>query len=315
MTQTLTQPSTQTWLKIGTRGSPLALAQAYETRRLLAQAHGRSEEGIEIVIIKTTGDMIQDRALSESGGKGLFTKELDIALIDGSIDLAVHSSKDLPTFLPDELIVAGYLPREDVRDAWISAKYKTPADLPEGAIVGTASLRRGAMVRRLRPDVAITLLRGNVGTRLNKVAAGEVDATLLALAGLKRLGLADKATSVLSTDDFLPAVGQGAIGITTRKSDDKTKALLAPILDEETGQALTAERAFLKVLDGSCRTPIGGYATVEAETLHFKGIVLKPDGSLFYETAVIGPAVDAESIGAQAGHDLLTRIPVDIFSV
>ena len=144
-------------------------------------------------------------------------QELDIALIDGSIDLAVHSSKDLPTFLPEELIVVGYLPREDVRDAWISAKYKTPADLPEGAIVGTASLRRGAMVRRLRPDVAITLLRGNVGTRLNKVAAGEVDATLLALAGLKRLGLADKATSILSTDDFLPAVGQGAIGITTRK--------------------------------------------------------------------------------------------------
>jgi hydroxymethylbilane synthase len=305
---------TATWLRIGTRGSPLALAQAHETRRRLAQVHGVDEEAIAIVVIKTTGDMIQDRALSEAGGKGLFTKELDAAQIRGDIDIAVHSGKDLPTFLPAELEVAGFLPREDVRDAWISVKYPTPADLPPGAIVGTASLRRGAMLKRLRPDVAVALLRGNVGTRLDKVKAGEFDATLLALAGLRRLGLADRATSVLDTREFLPAVAQGAIGITARVGDAATTAKLAPILHADTTIAVTAERAFLRVLDGSCRTPIGGYATVAGGTLTFRGMVLKPDGSQVFECDAGGSTDQAAAIGAAAGHDLLRRMPADLFT-
>lgn len=303
-----------TWLKIGTRGSPLALAQAHETRRRLAQAHGVAEESIDIVVIKTTGDMILDRALSEAGGKGLFTKELDIALIRGDVDIAVHSGKDLPTFMPPEIEVSGFLPREDVRDAWISLKYPTPADLPPGAIVGTASLRRGAMVKRLRPDVAVTLLRGNVGTRLDKVKAGEFDATLLAFAGLRRLGLAQHATQVLDTHDFLPAVAQGAIGVTARVGDAASAAKLKPILDADTTIAVSAERAFLRVLDGSCRTPIGGYATVSGGTLSFRGLVLKPDGSQAFECDVGGPIEQAVAIGEAAGRDLLQRMPADLFT-
>lgn len=305
---------TATWLRIGTRGSPLALAQAHETRRRLVQAHGVVEDAIAIVVIKTTGDMIQDRALSEAGGKGLFTRELDAAQMRGEIDIAVHSGKDLPTILPAELEVAGFLPREDVRDAWISAKYPTPADLPPGAVVGTASLRRGAMLKRLRPDVAVALLRGNVGTRLDKVRAGEFDATLLALAGLRRLGLADRATSVLDTRDFLPAVAQGAIGVTTRVGDAATMAKLAPILHADSTLAVTAERAFLRVLDGSCRTPIGGHATVSGGTLAFRGIVLKPDGSQAFECDAGGDAGQAAAIGEAAGHDLLRRMPADLFT-
>ena len=302
------------WLRIGTRGSPLALAQAYETRRRLVAAHGVGEETIEIVVIKTTGDMIQDRALSEAGGKGLFTKELDAAQIRGEIDIAVHSGKDLPTFLPAELEVAGFLPREDVRDAWISVKYPTPADLPSGAVVGTASLRRGAMLKRLRPDVSVALLRGNVGTRLEKVKAGEFDATLLAYAGLRRLGLADRATHVLDTRDFLPAVAQGAIGITTRVGDAGTLAKLAAILHADTSIAVTAERAFLRVLDGSCRTPIGGYATLSGGALAFRGMVLKPDGSQVFECDAGGAASQAAEIGEAAGRDLLARMPADLFT-
>lgn len=303
-----------TWIKIGTRGSPLALAQAHETRRRLSQAHGIGEGAIEIVIIKTTGDMIQDRALSEAGGKGLFTKELDAAQIRGDIDIAVHSGKDLPTYLPQELEVAGFLPREDVRDVWISLKYPTPADLPPGAIVGTASLRRGAMVKRLRPDVAVQLLRGNVGTRLAKVRAGDFDATLLAYAGLRRLGLTQHATQILDTGDFLPAVAQGAIGITARIGDTATRDKLKPILDRDTTIAVSAERAFLRVLDGSCRTPIGGYATVSGATLSFRGLVLKPDGSQAFECDAGGPVEQAEAIGEAAGHDLLQRMPADLFT-
>jgi len=210
-------------LRIGTRGSPLALAQTHMVRALLARAHGVAEEHFAIEVIKTTGDVIQDRPLSESGGKGLFTKELDSALIAGGIDLAVHSSKDLPTHLPAEIVIAGYLPREDVRDAWIGRDGLTIDALPAGAVVGTASLRRAAQVKRRRPDLETTLLRGNVETRLRKVETGEVDATLLALAGLKRLGLADRATALLPLEDFPPAVGQGAIGITARANDAETK--------------------------------------------------------------------------------------------
>src|SRR3712207_5387365 len=231
-------------LEIGTRGSPLALAQAHEAQDRLLAALGWPVERIPLSIIKTTGDAIQDRPLSEAGGKGLFTKELDIALLEGAIDLAVHSAKDLPTALPEGIAIAGYLPREDVRDAFISRRAGRIADLPEGAVVGSASLRRQAQLRRLRPDLRVVLLRGNVGTRLAKLDRGEVDATLLALAGLRRLGLAGHVTAVLDTDDFLPAIGQGAIAIAVRAGDGRVADAVAPILDPATGQALAAERAF-----------------------------------------------------------------------
>jgi hydroxymethylbilane synthase len=296
-------------LRIGTRGSPLALAQTHMVRALLASAHGVAEDHFAIEIIKTTGDQIQDRPLSESGGKGLFTKELDIALINGSIDFAVHSSKDLPTHLPAEIVIAGYLPREDVRDAWIGHKGQTIDALPAGAVVGTASLRRAAQVRRRRPDLQTTLLRGNVHTRLGKVESGEIDATLLALAGLKRLGLADRATALLPVEDFPPAVGQGAIGITARGADRETRAALAPILDEATALALAAERAFLAALDGSCRTPIAGHATVTNGELAFHGEVLKADGSEVWTTRRKGRAIDAAMIGADAGNEIVLKLP------
>ena len=302
------------WLKIGTRGSPLALAQACETRRLLAAAHGMPEEKIAIVVLKTTGDMILDRALSEAGGKGLFTKELDIAQLKGEIDIAVHSSKDLPTLLPDGLEMAGFLPREDVRDVFISPRAGSLRDLPHGALVGTASLRRQALVKRIRPDLRIGLLRGNVQTRLAKLESGECDATLLALAGLKRLGLTDHATEILSEDDFLPAVGQGAIGITVRSDDHETKVRLGAILHPATGYALTLERAYLRVLDGSCRTPIAGLAKVDGQTVSFRGLIMRVDGSETYETRVAGSVEDAERLGVQAGQDLLARAPADILA-
>jgi len=290
----------------------LALAQARELQDRLEAAHGTAH-AIEIVAIKTSGDTILHLPLSEAGGKGLFTKELDLALLDGNIEMAVHSAKDLPTFLPAGIEISGYLPRADVRDAWISPHAPHPLKLPPGSVVGTASLRRGAMFRRLRPDLKITLLRGNVETRLAKVARGEVAATLLALAGLTRLGLAAAATAVLDVREFVPAAGQGAIAITMRAGDSATRAFLAPVLDAATGIALTAERAFLRVLDGSCKTPIGANARVEAGNVAFHAIVLKPDGSRVFETAVSGPLSDAERLGDMAGHDLASQIPAGFF--
>ncbi len=296
-------------LRIGTRGSPLAMAQTHMVRALLAKAHGFPEERIAIEIIKTTGDLIQDRPLSEFGGKGLFTKELDAALIGGSIDLAVHSSKDLPTHLPSEIVIAGYLPREDVRDAWIGRDGATIDSLPAGAVVGTASLRRAAQVKRRRPDLQTALLRGNVETRLRKVESGAIDATLLALAGLKRLGLADRATALLPLEAFPPAVGQGAIGITARVNDPDTRKALAPILDEATALALAAERAFLSALDGSCRTPIAGHAVVAGPDLTFYGEVLKADGSEVWVARRKGRAIDAAMLGADAGNEIILKLP------
>ena len=296
-------------LVIGTRGSPLALAQAYETQSRLMIAHGWLAERLPLAPIKTTGDTIQDRALSEAGGKGLFTKELDIALLDRSIDLGVHSAKDLPTGLPDGIVIAGYLPREDVRDAFISRDFKSLQELPEGGVVGTASLRRQAQVRRLRPDLHVTLLRGNVQTRLAKLERGEVHATLLAMAGLRRLGLTDHVTAILDTDDFLPAVGQGAIAITIRSDDEHARRALAPILDEPTGYALAAERAFLTVLDGSCRTPIAGHARLTGDNLEIRGLVLRPDGSESIEVVRRGSKGDAAALGREAGLDLRARMP------
>lgn len=301
-------------IRIGTRGSPLALAQAYETRRRLMEAHGLAEAAIEIVPIRTTGDMIQDRALAEAGGKGLFTRELDAALVEGLVELTVHSSKDLPTVLPDEIEAVAFLPREDVRDVLIAREAKSIADLRPGARVGTASLRRGALLKRLRPDVEIGLLRGNVETRLRRITDGDFDATLLALAGLKRLGLEDRAAAILSTDEFPPAVGQGAIGITARKDDARTRALLQPIADIATGHALTAEREFLRVLDGSCRTPIAGLARVDGDRLKFFGMILRTDGSEWFDIVDEGPASDAQAIGERAGQALLARAPADILA-
>jgi hydroxymethylbilane synthase len=290
----------------------LALAQARELVDRLEAARSMPH-AIEIVAIKTSGDTIINMPLSEAGGKGLFTKELDLALLEGNIEMAVHSAKDLPTKLPEGIEIAGYLPRADVRDAWISPHAPHPLKLPPGSLVGTGSLRRGAMVRRLRPDLRIALLRGNVETRLTKVARGEVAATLLALAGLKRLDLEAAATAVLDIREFVPAAGQGAIAITTRAGDGATRDFLTPVLDAATGIALTAERAFLRVLDGSCKTPIGAYAHIEAGNVAFHAIVLKPDGSRFFETEMSGPLSDAARLGETAAHDLASRIPAGFF--
>lgn len=290
--------------RIGTRGSALALAQAHETRARLSAVTGRGEDEFEIVVIKTSGDQILDRPLSEVGGKGLFTKEIEEALLDGSIDLAVHSSKDMPTVLPEGLFISAFLPREDVRDAWISPKAKSLADLPAGAKVGTSSLRRRAMVKRLRPDLEVVEFRGNVQTRLKKLADGVADATLLANAGLRRLGLDAEITSLIATEDFLPAVGQGAICIESRVGDEATTAMLALIHHEETAVALTLERAFLRELDGSCRTPIAGLARVEGGTVHFEGLILRPDGSEAHAITRSGPLAEAETIGRDAGRVL-----------
>lgn len=300
-------------IRIGTRGSALALAQAHETRARLAVVTGRGEDDFEIVVIKTSGDQILDRPLSEVGGKGLFTKEIEEALLDGSIDLAVHSSKDMPTVLPDGLYISAFLPREDVRDAWISPKARSLADLPAGAKVGTSSLRRRAMVKRLRPDLEVVEFRGNVQTRLKKLADGVADATLLANAGLRRLGLAAEITSLIETEDFLPAVGQGAICIESRVGDEATSAMLAPIHHEETAVALTLERAFLRELDGSCRTPIAGLARVEGPTVHFEGLILRPDGSEAHALTRSGPIAEAEAIGREAGRELKQRGGPDFF--
>jgi hydroxymethylbilane synthase len=310
----MTQSSGARFLRIGTRGSPLALWQAHEVRARLAAAHGVAPEMIAITVIKTSGDIIQDRPLSEVGGKGLFTKEIEQALIDRSVDLAVHSSKDMPTLLPDGLVLAACLPREDVRDAFISRKASTLAGLAPGAVVGTASLRRQAMVKRLRPDITVVPFRGNVETRLKKLDDGVVDATLLALAGLNRLGRGAAATAILDVDSFLPAVGQGAIGIEARAEDRRTRDLLAAIDDPDTLTAIGAERAFLAVLDGSCRTPIAGHARIAAGTVAFRGLILRPDGSEALETARTGPIAEAVRLGADAGQELKSRAAPDFFT-
>jgi hydroxymethylbilane synthase len=302
-----------TFLRIGTRGSPLALWQAREVRARLAAAHGVGEDAIAIVPIRTSGDAIQDRPLAEVGGKGLFTKEIEQALVDGAVDLAVHSTKDMPTVLPPGLILAACLPREDVRDAFISRKAACVAALPRGAVVGTASLRRQAIVKRLRPDLSVVTFRGNVETRLRKLDEGAVDATLLAFAGLKRLGRTEAATAVLAVEEFLPAVGQGAIGIEAREDDARTRALLGTVNDPDTLGAIAAERAYLAVLDGSCRTPIAGYARIAADTIVFRGMILRPDGSEAHEVMRTGAAADAVPLGTDAGRELKGRAAPDFF--
>ena len=311
-------PMTQSsapFLRIGTRGSPLALWQAREVRAHLAAAHGVEPHAIAIEVVRTTGDIIQDRPLSEVGGKGLFTKEIEQALLDKAIDLAVHSCKDMPTVLPAGLKLAACLPREDARDAFISRKSISLARLPHGAVIGTASLRRQGMVKRLRPDISVVTFRGNVDTRLRKLDDGVVDATLLALAGLKRLGRESAATAVLEVDAFLPAVGQGAIGIEVREADTRALDLLGGINHPETLAALCAERAFLAVLDGSCRTPVAGHALIEAGAMLFRGLILRPDGSEAHETARTGAVLDAAKLGADAGHELKSKAAPDFFAI
>jgi hydroxymethylbilane synthase len=301
------------FLRIGTRGSVLALAQAHQVRALLAAAHGVPEAEIAVEIIKTSGDMIQDRPLSEAGGKGLFTKEIEEQLLSGAIDLAVHSSKDMPTILPEGLGLTAFLEREDVREAFIGHEAKRLADLPKGAVFGSSSLRRQAQLKRERPDLDIVMFRGNVQTRLGKVNSGQVTGTLLALAGLRRLGIADVATEIIEADRFLPAVGQGAIGIESRLDDTRTRELLAAINHPATATALHAERAFLHVLDGSCRTPIAGLARIEGDRVSFTGEVLRPDGSESHTVSRSGTIADAVRIGRKAGEELKARTPAGFF--
>jgi len=296
--------SAKTMLRIGTRGSPLALVQARMVQARLAAALGVDISAIELATIRTSGDVIQDRPLAEEGGKGLFTKEIEEALLDGRIDLAVHSAKDMPTLLPQGLMLAACLEREDARDVFISRKAPSLDALPHGAALGTTSPRRQAIAKRMRPDLRVVPLRGNVETRLRKLDEGQADAIILALAGLKRLGLQAQATKVMSVEEFLPAAAQGAIGIEAREKDSRVRDMLARIDHADTAVAVACERAFLAELDGSCRTPIAGHATLSGRVLHFRGLIVKPDGSAAHETAVAGALEDAATIGADAGRAL-----------
>lgn len=299
--------------RIGTRGSPLALAQAAEARARLMLAHGLPEDAFEIVVLSTKGDRITDRPLSEIGGKGLFTAELENQLLTGDLDFAVHSSKDMATRLPEGLEIIAYLPREDVRDAFVSPKAPDLMALPRGAMVGTASLRRQALVRKLRPDLQVKIFRGLVDTRLRKLAEGDADATLLAFAGLKRLGKPEVATQVLDPEIFPPAPAQGAICIEARSDRSEIRRLLAPINDAATFAAVSCERAYLEVLDGSCRTPIAGYARIDDDRIHFSGMILTPDGQTHYSIAGDGSIGDAVSVGRDAGRFLLDRAGTGFF--
>lgn len=298
--------SNQAALRIGTRGSPLALAQAHETRARLIAAHPAlaAPGAIAIQVIKTTGDKVQDRPLSEVGGKGLFTKEIDEALQAGAIDIAVHSMKDVPTWLPDGLVIECLLPREDARDVLIATQGSSIATLPQGAIVGTASLRRAAQVKALRPDITIVPLRGNVETRIAKVQRGDATATLLALAGLKRLHKEDAAAAILSADEILPAVAQGAIGLETRAGDARIRDLLAPLNHAETLVRVTAERACLTELEGSCRTPIAAYAELAGDVLRLRALIALPDGSCVHRREATAAASAAEDLGHMVGRKL-----------
>lgn len=285
----------------------MALAQAHETRDRLVKAHGLDPADVEIVVISVTGDQIRDRPLSEIGGKGLFTKEIEEALLAGDIHLAVHSMKDLPATLPDGLVIAAVLPREDARDAFLSLTAKSIADLPAGAKVGSSSVRRTAQLLRLRPDLKSVQFRGNVQTRLKKLSEGVADATFLACAGLNRLGLADKITATIPMDIMLPAVAQGAIGIEIREDDHATRKLVSAINHTESAIATSCERAFLQALDGSCRTPLAGHATLDGNTLSFRGHALTLDGIHCFETTRQGPLGDAARLGADAGAEVKAR--------
>jgi len=294
-------------LTIGTRGSPLALAQAHEVRDRLAAAHGMDPAGIAIRVIKTTGDQVLDRPLAEIGGKGLFTKEIEDALLSGDIDLAVHSMKDMQTVLPDGLILGATLPREDVRDAFLSLKYGSLAEVPPGSVVGTSSLRRQAQLLNVRPDLTVIGFRGNVQTRLKKLEDGVAAATFLAVAGLRRLKMEGRIAALIPTEQMLPAVAQAAIGIETRADDARIARLISPLNDAATATAVTAERAFLRRLEGSCRTPIAGLAELRDGALFFRGQVLSPDGKVSYTTQRSGAPQAAADLGIAAAGDILKQ--------
>ena len=304
-------------LTIGTRGSPLALAQAHQVRALICAANGLGEDAIAVLPVSTAGDRSQvtNRPLSDFGNKGLFSKEIEDRLLSGAIDLGVHSAKDMATSLPEGLSMPAYLKREDVRDAFISPKVESLEALPRGAVVGTSSLRRRAQLLRARPDLRLVEFRGNLGTRLNKLAENQADATLLAAAGLNRLGQADVATSFLDPERFPPAPAQGAIGIEIRNGDSRVAELIAPLNDPDTHLAVRAERAMLRVIDGSCRTPIGVLTRRDGERLTIKGELLSPDGTRCFDAEHSGPAEEAEALGTALGQSLLALAGTDFIAM
>jgi len=304
---TVILPTPNTPMKLGTRGSPLALAQAYETRDRLMVAFDLPQEAFEIVVIKTTGDKIIDRPLKEIGGKGLFTREIEQAMLDHNIDIAVHSMKDMPVKQPGGLVLDTYLPREDVRDAFVSPKVAALSDLSAGAKVGTSSLRRKAQVLVAHPHLDVVEFRGNVQTRLKKLDDGVAACTFLAMAGLNRLGRAYVAQAAIDPSEMLPAVAQGAIGIERRVDDMRAAAMLEAIHDTVTGQQLAAERAFLTALDGSCETPIAGLATLDGGTLRLRGEVLRPDGSESLKDDQSAPIDDGAQLGREMARNLLDQ--------
>jgi len=304
---TVTLPTPTHPLKIGTRGSPLALAQAYETRTRLAEAFDLPTAAFEIVVIKTTGDKIIDRPLKEIGGKGLFTREIEDDMLSGRIDIAVHSMKDMPTVQPDGLVLDTYLPREDVRDAFISLRARGLDDLAPGTVVGTSSLRRKAQLKLRRPDLEVVEFRGNLQTRLKKLNDGVAVATFLAMAGLNRLGMDEVPKTAIEVETMLPAVAQGAIGIERRVEDTRMAEMLEAVHDVPTGQRLTAERAFLAALDGSCETPIAGLAVLDGGDIHLRGEVLRPDGSEVIQDALRCAISDGAQAGRAMAENLLTQ--------
>lgn len=303
-------------LRLGTRGSPLALAQARMVRATLAEADPAlaAEDAVEIVVVRTTGDQVLDRPLAEIGGKGLFTKEIEEGLLAGRLDLAVHSMKDMPTRLPDGLTISAVLPRADPRDALIARGPRSVAELPRGTVVGTASLRRAAQLMAARPDLRVVPLRGNVQTRLRKLDAGEVGATFLAMAGLERLGLAEVVSAALEPEEMLPAVAQGAIGIECRSADDPVLELLSRINDADTMVRITAERAFLGALDGSCRTPIAALAELAGDRLRLRGLVARTDGSEVARIEAASSPQNAARIGTETGDELRGRLDPGFFA-
>lgn len=311
MTHALPSPAQP--LKIGTRGSPLALWQAHEVRRSLMVAFGLPEDAFEIVVIKVTGDQILDKPLKEIGGKGLFTREIEEALLAGGIDIAVHSMKDMPTLQPEGLTLDCFLPREDVRDGFVSPTVASLADLPQGAVVGSSSLRRRAQLALRRPDLKLVEFRGNVQTRMRKLDEGVAVATFLAMAGLNRLGMSHVARTAISPDEMLPAVAQGAIGVERRTADARVEWLLSAIHDRDTGIRLAAERTFLERLDGSCETPIAGLAVLDGSNLWLRGEILRPDGTQSISGERRGSQADAAALGRDLAEELLGRAPKDFF--
>lgn len=307
------RPTPDAPLRIGTRGSPLALAQARETRARLMAAHRLEAAAFEIVVIQTTGDRVQDRPLSEIGGKGLFTREIEADLLAGRIDIAVHSMKDMPTLQPAGLVIDCHLPREDPRDAFVTRDGRALADLRQGAVVGTSSLRRRAQLLIRRPDLRVVEFRGNLQTRMAKLSDGVADATFLAMAGLSRLGMTEVRRVPIDAGDMLPALAQGAIGVERRMDDARVASLLRGVHDGATGLRLACERAFLATLDGSCETPIAGLAEIDGPRLRFRGEILRPDGS--DRLAVEGECAfdEGAALGRRLARDLLARAPADFF--